>query len=132
MIRALLSVGLALHGLIHLIGFVVPWRLANLQGFPYSTTATWGRIDLGDGGARVLGLGWLFATLAFLVAATGTWNQSSWAPGVTAVAAIFSIALCILGSPSAVAGIAINGVILAAILYVELRHSGLASSTTLP
>src|SRR5450759_745041 len=35
MIRRIAAVLLALHGVIHLIGFVVPWRIATLEGFVY-------------------------------------------------------------------------------------------------
>ncbi|MBW2180913.1 MAG: ABC transporter permease, partial [Deltaproteobacteria bacterium] len=27
----------AIHGCVHLVGFVVPWRLAELKEMPYST-----------------------------------------------------------------------------------------------
>jgi hypothetical protein len=68
-LRALGAGPLALHGLIHLIGFVVPSRLAELQGFSYTTTAAWGHIELGEAGARALGLVWLVTAFAFVVAA---------------------------------------------------------------
>ena len=52
---------LVLHGLVHLIGFVVPWRLADLTsgGFAYTTTVLAGRLDLGTTGARIVGLLWV-------------------------------------------------------------------------
>ena len=59
--RIVLSLALVLHGLIHLVGFVIPWRLAEIRGFAYSTSVAWGRIDVGEGGARALGLGWLLS-----------------------------------------------------------------------
>jgi hypothetical protein len=55
MIRTFAAVLLALHGVIHLIGFVVPWRIATLQDFAYRTTAFNGALDLGETGARVPG-----------------------------------------------------------------------------
>ncbi len=33
MIRRTAAVLLTLHGLIHLVGFVSPWRIATLEGF---------------------------------------------------------------------------------------------------
>jgi hypothetical protein len=38
MIRILSAVVLALHGVIHVIGFMSPWRIATLEGFAYRTT----------------------------------------------------------------------------------------------
>ena len=54
MIRALGAAVLAAHGLLHLIGFVVPWRIAVVDGFADRTTALGGVLALGDGGARIL------------------------------------------------------------------------------
>jgi len=77
MIRRLAAVGLALHGLIHVIGFVVPWRIATLEGFAYRTTAFDGGLDLGAAGVEVIGLLWLALTFAFLVAGYGVWRGLS-------------------------------------------------------
>ena len=44
MIQVLAAVLLALHGVIHLVGFVTPWHIATLQGFTIgrrSSTAPW-------------------------------------------------------------------------------------------
>jgi hypothetical protein len=120
MLRTVLALALALHGLIHLIGFVVPFRIAQLEGYAYTTTAAWGHLELGDDGARVVGVLWLLAALAFLVAAVGIWQQVVWAVPLTVAVSGCSLVLCILGSPAAVAGIAINVVILAVIVYLVL------------
>ena len=59
MIQTIVAVLLALHGVIHLIGFVTPWRIATLEGFAYRTTVFNGALDIGDIGVRVIGLcGW--------------------------------------------------------------------------
>ena len=50
MLRTLIAGALGFHGVIHLIGFVVPFRIARLEGFAYTTSAAWGRIELCDGG----------------------------------------------------------------------------------
>ena len=56
MIQTVAAALLALHGIIHLIGFVTPWRIATLQGFTYRTTALNGTLEVGDSGARLIGL----------------------------------------------------------------------------
>lgn len=46
MFNTLVAIFLILHGLIHLIGFVVPWQLVKTDEFPYSTTILAKRIDV--------------------------------------------------------------------------------------
>lgn len=121
MLQLLAAVGLAAHGLIHLIGFVVPWRLASLEGFPYRTTALNGALELGEAGARLVGLGWLAVAVGFVVAAVGVWQGASWSLPLVAALALISLGLCILGLPEAAAGIVVNLVILAAVVLVVLR-----------
>jgi hypothetical protein len=118
MLRVVLAMALVLHGLIHLIGFVVPWRITELSGYPYTTTVIWGRIDVGNGGARALGIGWLLAALAFVVAALGVWQGAVWAPLATGVTAVCSLVLCTIASPTALAGAVIDLGIVLATIYV--------------
>ena len=118
MIRRIAAVLLALHGVIHLIGFVAPWRIATLEGFAYRTTVFIGALDVGDVGVRVIGLVWLGLTFGFLAAAYGVWRSEPWAVGLTGVLAIASLIVCLLGLPETAAGIAINVVIVAAVGYV--------------
>ncbi len=76
MLRLLLGIGLAIHGMIHLIGFVVPWRLVEIRGFEYTTATGWGRFELSSAGAKALGLGWLVGAALFVMAAVGVWLGS--------------------------------------------------------
>ncbi len=120
MIRIVAAVVAAGHGLIHLIGFVVPWGLAQVDGFPYRTTALGGAIALGDAGARVVGIAWLVCAVGFVVAGLGIWRRASWAIPLTAILAAVSIVLCALGLPEAGAGIVVNAAILAVAAWVAL------------
>lgn len=120
MTKALGVALLAAHGLIHLIGFVVPWRLAVVDGFAYRTTALGGAIALGDLGARLVGIAWLALAIGFVLAAVATWRGARWAGGLTAVLAIASIAVCVLGLPETVAGIAVNIGILAVLAWTAV------------
>jgi hypothetical protein len=117
-IRRTAAVILALHGLIHLIGFVSPWRIATLEGFSYRTTILGGAQDVGDAGVRLIGLVWLGLTLGFLTAGYGVWRGKPWAVGLTGVLASASLIVCIVGLPETAAGVAIDGVILATVSYV--------------
>ncbi len=118
MIQTIAAVLLALHGSIHLIGFVTPWRIAALEGFTYKTTALNGALEVGDSGARLIGLVWLALAIGFVAAGYGVWRGEPWALALTGVLAAVSLVVCVLGLPEAFAGIAINVVILVGVAYV--------------
>jgi hypothetical protein len=127
MIRRIAAILLALHGVIHLIGFVTPWRIATLEGFAYRTTVFGGALDVGDAGAQVIGLVWLGLTVGFLAAGYGIWRRTRWAVGLTVVLAVVSLVVCLLGLPEAGAGVAIDVVILAAVAYLVFIRGRAAS-----
>ena len=119
----------AIHGLIHLIGFVVPWGIAQVQGFPYRTTALDGAVALGDAGARAVGVVWLVCAVGFVVAGVGIWRGYAWALPLTAILAVVSVALCVLGLPEAVAGIVVNVAILGVVALAAFVQPSLIGST---
>ena len=128
MLRRLFAALLVVHGLIHLIGFVVPWRIMELDGFPYSTTAFWDRLELGSTGVQVLGVAWLAIAVAFVIAGLGTWRSLSWAMPLTAIAALLSLPVCLLGSPAAVLGVVVNVLILIVVGVEALPSRGTAGA----
>jgi|GEM_PF-2037047 len=117
------AIALAGHGLIHLIGFVVPWRIAVLEGFAYRTTALNGALSLGETGAQAVGIAWLVIAIGFLTAAVGVWRAQAWALRLTAILAVCSVVVCVLGLPETGAGIVVNGLILAVVGYLYLTRS---------
>jgi hypothetical protein len=52
-LRTISAVLLAMHGLIHLIGPAVYWKVVELEEFAYKTTLLDGRWDLGDAGIKI-------------------------------------------------------------------------------
>jgi hypothetical protein len=119
MLRTALTVVLLIHGVAHLPGFLVPWRLAALPQMPYRTTLLDGRIDAGAVGIRIVGLCWLLAAFAMVAAAVATFRGSPAWPALTLGAATFSLVLCVLGLPEARIGLVVDlalivGVLLAA------------------
>ncbi len=112
MLRRAAAVLFALHGLIHLLGFVAAWQLATLQQLAYRTTAFNGAVEIGDGGARVVGIAWLIGVAVFLVAAWGLWRNTAWALRGALVAAAVSAVICAAGLPDASLGLVIDAVIL--------------------
>jgi predicted cation transporter len=122
MIRTLAAVLLAVHGLVHLIGFVVPWGIAQVEGFPYRTSALDGAVALGEPGVRLVGVAWLVLAVGFVVAGLATWRRAAWAAPLTAVLAAGSIVVCVLGLPEAVFGIVVDAAILAALGWVAVAR----------
>jgi len=59
LINVLAAIYLIVHGLIHLIGFVTNFQIAEIEEITYSTTVLAGRLEIGDVGTRVLGIAWL-------------------------------------------------------------------------
>ena len=114
---------LALHGLVHLIGFVVPWRLAKVEGFAYRTTAFDGVIELGETGALVIGLAWLAIAVGFVIAAVGVWEARAGAIPLVGLLAAASLAVCVMGLPETVAGIVLDVAILGAVAWASRAHS---------
>ncbi len=94
------------------MGFAAAWQLATLPEIAYRTTALNGAVEIGDLGARLLGVGWLVSGGAFLVAAWATWRDAPWALRGAVVAATASMVICALGLPDAYRGLAIDVAIL--------------------
>lgn len=115
LVRRAVAVFLALHGVVHVIGFLGSWRLAEFEGAPYTTAILNGMIDAGDAGIRFVGIAWLAIAVAFVLVAAAVWRgrPGAWRP--TAIVAATSLAICAVGLPAAVIGAAIDGLILAAI-----------------
>jgi hypothetical protein len=106
--RFVLAFLLAAHGVAHLVGFISSWQLATLAELPYKTSVFSGRLDVGDAGIRMVGVLWLLAALAFLVAAFAVAADTGWAIRFTRAVAIASLMLCVVGWPDARIGVVVN------------------------
>lgn len=110
--RYVIAMVFFVHGFAHTVGFVVPWKIASLDEAPYKTTLLNGKLDVGHGGIRVVGLLWLLAALAFFGAGALVIGRFElWQP-FTLVVTIYSLVLCVLGLPESRLGIPINVAIL--------------------
>lgn len=96
----------ALHAAAHLVGFAGAFGLA--AGAPLQTTAFFGRVHLGESGARAAGVGWLFAASGFAIAAAGAFADAPWWPRFVVMAATASLAMCLLYLPRTRVGVALN------------------------
>ncbi len=106
--KTVLGVLLLAHGVAHLVGFLVPWRLFEADDLPYTTTILGGRIDLGATGIRLVGLVWLALALAFGVTAVAVWTASPRVLSALLPLALASLVLCITGWPAAKIGVPVN------------------------
>ena len=85
--RLALSLLFIVHGLSHLPGFLVPWGLVASAEMPYTTKVLGGAADFGSVGIRLVGILWLVATVAFVVAgiavlvSDGAWRTLALAAG---------------------------------------------------
>lgn len=115
--RLALSAFLIAHGVAHVVGFAVPWRLMETPDLPYRTTLLAGTIDVGDAGARAVGILWLLAALAFVL--IGSTLLAGWNVRVALFLALgFSLGLCVLGWPDARTGVVVNAALLG-LLFVS-------------
>jgi hypothetical protein len=99
---------LLIHGLIHLMGTAVYWRLATIEGLAYPTALLGGRLAAPTAAVQALGGLWLAGALGFgLVVAGLLLGRPWWRPLALGVAAL-SLVICALGWPDARAGVVIN------------------------
>lgn len=114
--RIVVAILFIVHGIAHLPGFVVPWRLATLSEMPYRTTILGGTFDVGSFGIRLVGILWLLAGLGFAIAGLATFRNSQAWPTIALAVTLFSLALTVLGWPGARIGLVLNVVILSYLL----------------
>lgn len=118
--RLLLAFVMIVHGMAHLVGFAGAWHLD--KQIPYKTTILHGRCDIGDRGIRMIGIAWLAVAVAFIgIGGAAMTNQTWWLPAAASAGAL-SLVLCLIESPDARFGAAIDAGILAALLLAP--HMG--------
>jgi hypothetical protein len=126
------AVLLVLHGLVHLIGFTVPWRLGGLRESEYSTLILNRSIEVGDTVVKLLGLLWLAAAVAFVVVAAMVWRGHRWAVRTVVALLLGSAVLCTVDLPTSVMGLAIDAGLLALLAFAPrgllVRPSNWANS----
>jgi hypothetical protein len=113
--RIILAILLLVHGVAHLPGFLVPWRLAVLAELPYKTTLLRGAVDVGAAGARMVGLLWLIGALGFVTAAVLVFRGSAAWPALTLGSIVLSLVLCAKGLPETRIRLAVNLTLLAGV-----------------
>jgi hypothetical protein len=104
----ILAIVIALHGLVHLMGTFAYLKLAEVQGLPYKTTMFGGQWDMGEVGITIFGLLWAVAAVGFVSSAIGLIFKRFWWRPVLFTITSLSLALTVLDSSVAFAGLFIN------------------------
>lgn len=111
------AIGLvAIHGLIHLMGFVAYWPLAEIAELPYKTAVLGGRLNLGQTGMRLFSLFWLLAAVGLVGSAIGLAAGRAWWLPVMAAAVVVSLVVTALDWSNAFRGTLISLVLLVPLL----------------
>ncbi len=114
---------LVAHGIIHLMGFLVQWKLATIEGLDYRTTILGGHIDLGASGIKIEGLLWLPPIAGFVLSALGMVLGAPWWRRALLLTTAFSLVVCALGWPQARVGLYVNvGILVILALLTLLYH----------
>ena len=107
--RVLLGGALLVHGVAHVVGFVVPWKIVASSEVPYRTTLL--GVNVGQAGVRVLGLAWLLVSVLFVVLGASVLRHEAWRhEGLLSLMGV-SVGLCLLGLPESRPGLLANGAI---------------------
>ena len=109
MILAALFIG---HGVAHVVGFAVPWKLVTSSEVPYRTTVAGGLVDIGPAGVRLVGLLWLVVAVALVSVAAGVLQHTTWWYRESIAVLAVSSLLCLLGWPDSRPGLVANALIL--------------------
>ena len=125
--RYALSALLAAHGVAHLVGFAVPWRLLTVPDMPFKTSLLAGRVNVGEAGIRVVGACWLLTAVAMVATALGFAIQARWAGFFVLPVMAVSLVLCVAELPQARIGLLLNGVLMPFIILHPALSPGLSS-----
>lgn len=109
----------AIHGLIHLMGFVTTWELAEIDELSGSTLFG---LEPGEGAAQAFGLLWLLAALLFVGAAVGLIARAGWTGPLATTAAALSLLVTFVWWSDAWIGAAVSIVVLIAVVVRHRTH----------
>ncbi len=110
-----------LHGIVHVVGFTVPWGLGGPRGVDYSTSLLGGALEVGDLGVKLVGIVWLALAGALVGAAVLLWRRHPAALTLTFGLLLASMALCVLGLPESLYGLGIDVVLLGLLAVIPER-----------
>lgn len=113
---------LALHGLVHLLGWVISWRMFEVQNFHYDDV--WPAAGTWPG--RLAGVLWLTAAVSLALVGTRLAFRRPVTRLQLAVPLVLSTAMTLTALPSALPGTAVSGSILLAMAVLAVRRGRLS------
>ena len=117
--QRVLGVLLQLHGLVHLIGFVLAWKILEPTGFAYDDV----RPAAGTWPGRLVGVGWVIVAAGLGVAGLRLVLERPVRPAVLAAPLVGSVALCVASAPAALFGAFVSGGLLVALGWLWARRA---------
>lgn len=104
----ILAFYLLVHGISHLVGFLVPWKLASLKEMPYSSFILNGKVNLGHKGIRIMGMVWLALAVGYFFSIYLVFTDLSYALWFLWPMSGLSLVLCLMYLPDTKIGIIAN------------------------
>ncbi len=117
--KIIIAIFIFMHGIGYLVGFVVPWKIAQLEEMRYKTSLLNGSLGIGDTGIRIIGILWLMTAIAFFVSVYFIFTHSPFWLVFTIIITLVSMTLCILGWPDSKIGIFVNFFILLVLFILQ-------------
>lgn len=116
LLPVVIVIGLGIHGLIHLMGFVAYWPLKEVPELAYKTAFLGGRLEFGANGTRLFSVLWLLAAIGFIVAGIALLSEWSWGVPLLVLVTVLSLVITALDWEPAFRGTLINVAILAGLV----------------
>jgi len=110
---------LALHGLVHVLGFAISWRFFEVFNMRYEDV--WP--DAGTWPGRLVGLAWLAAAVLLGVFGARLAVRRSVGRRPLAAAVTFSLLVTLTAAPAALPGTTVSGTILLAMAVLAIRRA---------
>lgn len=118
MIRILLSAIMAIHAIMHILGFSKEWNLAPNKIFSGKTLFHFSEVTL-----KFMGILWLLACLMFIVSSAACYSKKNWLWLVASAAIFLSQTLIIVCWYDAKWGTALNVILLIVVILSAGRSS---------
>jgi hypothetical protein len=111
---------LLVHAVAHLVGFVGPWRLMDLEGVTFQSSLFDGRLQVSGRTMRGLGLVWLGLACGFFAVAFARMLGAGWWNEAATALALASLVMCAVNWPAARLGAVANLVVLLVLTIISI------------
>ncbi len=110
------------HGGIHLLGFLGPTGIADIDGLPREATFLLADFEVGSPPLVALGALWLVPAIGFIGSAIGVAARQAWWPPLALASAAISTGLVVLWWDDALVGLVPNVIAAAGAIGALQRH----------